>query len=29
MIKGLEKGDVWDDLLQLALRFAAPRRAVA
>ena len=24
MIKGLAKGDVWDELLQLALRFAAP-----
>jgi DNA polymerase III subunit delta len=26
MIKGLAKGDVWDELLQLGLRFAAPRR---
>jgi DNA polymerase-3 subunit delta len=24
MIKGLAKGDVWDELLRLALRFAAP-----
>jgi hypothetical protein len=22
MIKGLDKGDVWDELLQLALRFS-------
>jgi DNA polymerase-3 subunit delta len=30
MIKGLEKGDVWDELLQLALRFAAaPRTGLA
>jgi DNA polymerase-3 subunit delta len=26
MIKGLEKGDTWDELLQLALRFAAAPR---
>ena len=26
MIKGLAKGDVWDELLQLALRFATRRR---
>jgi DNA polymerase-3 subunit delta len=26
MIKGLVKGDVWDELLQLGMRFAAPRR---
>ncbi|HVG04299.1 MAG TPA: hypothetical protein VM937_05110, partial [Burkholderiaceae bacterium] len=24
MIKGLVKGDVWDELLRLALRFASP-----
>jgi DNA polymerase III subunit delta len=24
MVKGIEKGDVWDELLQLALRFAQP-----
>jgi DNA polymerase-3 subunit delta len=26
MIKGLAKGDVWDELLQLGLRFAQPVR---
>ena len=25
MVKGLIRGDVWDELLQLALRFAARR----
>lgn len=29
MIKGLSKGDLWDELLQLALRFAASKRARA
>jgi DNA polymerase-3 subunit delta len=29
MIKGLEKGDLWDEFLQLALRFARPRAAAA
>jgi DNA polymerase-3 subunit delta len=25
MVKGVAKGDVWDELLHLGLRFAAPR----
>ena len=29
IVKGLDKGDLWDELLQLALRFAAPRRTAA
>ena len=26
IVKGLDKGDLWDELLQLALRFTTPRR---
>ena len=29
MVKGLSKGDLWDELLQLALRFATAKRARA